>query len=473
MTNAESSQTPKAVEPSGHTNGSGQRKDREAEAAAIKAEAEAAKAKADAAKAKADAAKADADARKAEQEVAEYDSAAATHEREAAARKKTAEAEKDATAARRAQFAALIPDLSSVKDSTLEVKEGPALWSSFLLGRAVNSAGQAVADKLKAPDTQTRRVLVTSDPDLATADAVYADVQTGLAQLITAATQVLDKTTAETVDEAVQTAGVTPVDTALEAAGAIAGAVPAVLSLFSAHRTLGSAAVTASDLAAAAAVAGAMTAHAATTVAHDDFRLVPGSGVYALTGTVGEKRQDLVAQKIALGDKKSAVIAELATAKAELEAAQETIPAPSGQPQQIEAAKRKIADVEARLSVIELRVGVIDSLLTAADAFIATVRTIPAGARRSPLATAALHEQLHTGDYTHVLLVKTQAGQAQQLLDNQPLWLRDKFSTAVEISVTFMLIETPASVVVAAGTESVVQSAHGKIGDRPTLDAPL
>lgn len=71
--------------------------------------------------------------------------------------------------------------------------------------------------------------------------------------------------------------------------------------------------------------------------------------------------------------------------------------------------------------------------------------------------------------FTHVLLVKTQAGQAQQMLDNQPLWWRDKFSTVVEVSITYMLIDTCTSEIVASGTESAVESAHGKIGDPPTL----
>jgi hypothetical protein len=86
---------------------------------------------------------------------------------------------------------------------------------------------------------------------------VYEDVASGLQQLIDAADGVLEKTDPETIEETVQTAGVTPVDTALEAVGAAAGAVTAVLSLLSAHRTLSSAAVTSSDLA-AVAVAGAI-----------------------------------------------------------------------------------------------------------------------------------------------------------------------------------------------------------------------
>lgn len=444
------------------TNGSA-----DADRKARKAEANTAKVVAEAEKAKADAAKAAADAQKAQQEVADHDTAAAKAQREAEARKHTAEAEKDAAAARRAEIAALIPDLSSVKDSTLDVKDGPALWSSFLLGRAVNAAGQQVAEKV-ASESQTRYVLVTSDVDLATADAVYEDVETGLKELVEAANKALEKTDPDTIEEAVQTAGVTPIDTALQI---VVGAVPAILSLLSAHRTLSSAAVTASDLAALAAVAGAMKTDS-TTVFHDNFRLVPGGGVYTLAASVGAKRQELVARKIALGDKKSDLTADLATAKAELEGLQKAKP-----PDQalVLEAEKKVYRVQAQLDEVEVRVGVVESLLSAMDSFVAAIRAIPANGGRSALATAALHEQLHGGDggetkYTHVLLVKTQSGQVQQMLDNRPLWFKDKYSTAVEASISYMLLDTASSAIVAAGTESAVQSAHGTIGDRPTLD---
>ena len=263
--------------------------------------------------------------------------------------------------------------------------------------------------------------------------------------------------------------------TALDVVGTIASAVPAVLSLLSGHRTLSTTAVTPSDLAAAAAVAGAMKAEAsATMVAHDDFRLVPGGGVYTLSGTVSLKRQQLVARKIGLGDMKNNLEAELATAKAELETVQKETPPPPDQAQRIEAAKRTIYGLQRQLTEIELRAGLIDSLLTATDAFTSTIRAVPASGRRSPLASAALHEQLHEGTpgYTHVLLVKTQTGQAQQILDNRPLWWHDRFSTVVNVSITYMLIEASTSAIVAAGTETAIQSAHGLIGYRPTIDKP-
>jgi len=445
--------------------------DRKEEAAIVKAEAEAAKATADAQKAAADAEKAKADARaaeatarKAEQDVEDHDAPAAGRQREAEASKKAAEAAKDAAAARREQLAALIPDLSGVKESTLEVKEGPQMWGTFLLGRALHAAASAVAAKLTPALADGWRVLVTSEADLASGDAVYQDVKTGLAEIVTAADKLLEDTTPESV----ATAAFTPID----AIGALASAVPAVLSLLSARRTVNTSAVTASDLAAAAEVSGVLkAAAAAATVVHDDFRVVPGGGVYTLAGNVSLKRQQLIGRKIELGDKKIRLEPDLAEAKTDADSLEKA--ARPEQARELDDALKKVYALERQLAEIELRAGLVDALVTAIDAFTTAIRAVPHGSHRSPLASAALHEELHAGSphFTHVLLVKTQPGVAQQMLEDRPLWWEDKFSTAVDASITYMLIETSNSGIVAAGTETAIQSAHGKIGGRPTIEA--
>src|SRR5262245_29148901 len=193
------------------------RKDRTDEAAAAKAEA-------DAAKARADARAAEAAAKKAEQDVQDHDAPAAVRQREAEAQQKAAEAEKAAAAARQARFAAVIPDLSAVKESTLEVKDGPPLWSSFLLGAAVAAAANSVAAKLKPLQSSASRILLTCESDLASADATYQDTKTGFDELMTAAENVLKMAQPEA---RARERGITPIDTALEAAGAVASAVSA------------------------------------------------------------------------------------------------------------------------------------------------------------------------------------------------------------------------------------------------------
>lgn len=171
--------------------------------------------------------------------------------------------------------------------------------------------------------------------------------------------------------------------------------IPAVLSLFAAQRSIRTAAVTVTDLAAATAVAGAIRSQTVTVV-HDDFRLVHGNTVYTMAKELDRKRQQLVGQKVTLEDQKIVAAAGLVTAQAEL--------------LQLMEVASVDQDALNTISVHQssVRIGQIDSLVTAIDAFAIAIRTIPAGTGRSALAAAALHEQLHngTGEFGHVLLVK-------------------------------------------------------------------
>ncbi|HYN81837.1 MAG TPA: hypothetical protein VES88_10080 [Gemmatimonadaceae bacterium] len=432
--------------------------ERAKEAATVKAEA-------DAAKAKADARTAEAAARKAEQELADHASPEARRQREAEANQKADEAEKDAAAARRARLAALIPDVATVKGSTLEVKEGPQLWSTFLLGRALGDCAKQVADKLKEPLGGSSRILVTNESDLASADAVYRDVKTGLKDLVSAA----DKLLGVVKEESVEIAGATPVD----ALGALVSAVPAVLSLFSAHRTVSTTAVTASDLAASAAIAGMLKSEVSgATILLDDFRLATNGDIYKFAAEASGKRQQLIARKIRLSDERRELEAKLAATKLEVERLEK--PAEPGNSGKLEDAQKEVYSVKASLADRDLRAGLIDSVVAAIDAFTTAIRAVPSGGHRSPLASAALQEELH-GDaprFTHVLLVKTQPGVAQQMIENRPLWRGDKFSTIVDASITYILIQTSDSRVCAASTETSIWSARGKIGGPPKI-APV
>ncbi len=81
----------------------------------------------------------------------------------------------------------------------------------------------------------------------------------------------------------------------LDVLGAISAAVPSVLSLFSAQRTVTTRTVTASDEAAAASTAQAILAACpdagdSLTIVHDDFRLLPQSGIYASSDELSAQR---------------------------------------------------------------------------------------------------------------------------------------------------------------------------------------
>lgn len=192
---------------------------------------------------------------------------------EAAARSAAIKADKDAADARTAQITALLPDLSKVKGSTLDVKDGPALFGTRLTYQALATAATKVSAKVTAAippdkDTANHTGLVTTNADLASADANHRDVTTGLQQLEAAAAALLDSDLLSTLpdptfdSEIARTtqrygsAWFTSPATAL--ATAVATALLSVLSLLPTQRSVITGATDTNDLAAAAAVAGAL-----------------------------------------------------------------------------------------------------------------------------------------------------------------------------------------------------------------------
>jgi hypothetical protein len=487
---------------------------RKAEADAATAKLNQTKAEAELEKARSDRRTSEATALKTERETDEANSPGAKTKREAENQKATAVANKEAATARQEQIAALIPDLSEVKPGALAIDDKAAVYGSALALRALSEAAGTVADQagsaMDGPSpAQARRwrVLVTSEPDLATSDAVYVDVLTGLDQLIAAAKKLTAPAPAKEPEPAALGAAAI--------ASALAGAVPGVLSLLSAHRTLSTAAVTISDLAAAARTAGALAKRANGTVVHDDFRLLPSGTLHEKLTAVSKKRQELVAAKVVQESKRSLATAELSRARdtiadlvKRLEGASDTSK-PDLQ-KQLEDQRRAVAAAETEVNDAAVRIGLIDGVLTAIDTFIGGLRTVSERSKRSPLATAILREQLHraprspapetqeskeaddeedgeekkgkkTTDhgetkrkndklvdplphFTHVLLVKAESGSTQQVVDDQPLWWKDRLQVVALVDLTYMLIETTNSAIVAGGGASGEAVARGKIG---------
>lgn len=468
------------------------------------------KGEAELAKLVADARAADAAARKAEAEaaVAEADAADATTElgrqrRDAETRKTIAVADKDAAAARQAEVAAALPDLSKVTPSKLSIaKEGPPIAGTGLTYGALGKAAETIAEAIQTaldlkrnPDAAPPEpasavtagpkvsILVTTDADLATPDSVYHDVVTGLEQLSAAASKVLEATDPQrprqpTARSAQRLGFRLAASTAV--VGAIAGALPHVLSLLSSERSVRTAAATVTDLAASAAVAGALRANdPSLDVFHDDFRLLHAGKTYGALITVNRHRQDLVARKLLLSDQKSVADAALTRATEDVKRLSKGAEAPrSKQAEPLAEAQERVERFKRESDAAAVRISIIDSLIPVIDAFTAAIRVAPASGGRSPLATAALHELLHADGATapqvsHVLLVRGQAGTAVETTDNRPLWLVDKFSSVVDVSVTYMLIGSSNSGIVDAGTVTATATAHGDIGEAPKITFSL
>jgi hypothetical protein len=211
-----------------------------------KAQADAALAKANAEKAAADARAAEAAAEKAQAETDEYKSSLARQQRDAEARKAIDVAGKDAAAARSQQIGSLLPDLSKVEKSTLEDKDGPPGYATPLTFAALAQVGTAVAAKLvgQLGENATPRILVSSVSDLASGDAVYQDVTTGLKELIDGATALMStlfpasgfkagEGFAKPLGEDFSMATAVPL---LDVVAGVASAVPGVLSLSSVRK---------------------------------------------------------------------------------------------------------------------------------------------------------------------------------------------------------------------------------------------
>lgn len=457
---------------------------------AIKAKAEADKARAGAEQAQAEADKAKADARSAavaaqtaERTANDDASSVAQGLRDAERAQKVAEAGKATAAAHQGQLASVIPDLSKLQPGSLEAKGDELLFGTALAQRALDSAaktvGKVVLDALGSNGTW--RVLVTSDAALASSDAAYLDVITGLQQLEDGAKEILSDV--DESAEAARKAGFT--GSPLDVIGAVATAVPSVLSLLSAHRTVTTRAVTVSDLAAAAATVGRLSgAGDGRLVVHDDVRLLPAGPLRVKLEAVNLHRQKLVGRKLALEDRKADATNLLSAARTDVSGLEAELAAGSGDAAtlrtKLEQAQANVREQDEQVSRAAVRIGVVDGLIGAIDAFLAALRTTAPDAAHSPLTLAALREQLHEGGdgatesepvpwFSHVLLVKGAGGSAQQVIDDRPLWFQDKFAVVASGSITYMLLVTSDSHVLASGTATGVVQGQGTLGDRLTF----
>lgn len=435
-----------------------------------KLQAELAKLQAETAKVAADARAAETAALKAAREELEAATPAAVKRREAVAEKDAAEAMKNAAAARQQQVAALIPDLSKVTGGALELKEGQPMATTAIAHKALGvAAGQVVEQVLKAMKPKAAwRVLITSDAQLATSDASYHDVTSALDELTSAAGTLLDKTQADKAQA--QDLGASAV------LAGLAGAVPGVLSLLSAKRTLTSAAVTVQDLTAAAAVAGGLKATVAEgKVFHDAFRLMPADIVKDKVEALADVRRQMAARRIELAAARDAAAAEQAAATNALAVLLEQL-AKGGDEgaleDQIAQERANVDDASGALSASSARLAIVESALKETEEFSKALHTVPEGATRSPLAEAALREQLHGGDsrFTHVLLVGSHGGSAVQTIEDKPLWFNDRYSLIGAVTISYMLLELPEGDVVAAGHRNGTAAVRGKIGELFDID---
>ena len=269
------------------------------------------------AKTQAEARAAAAAADKAEREEIEASSPAAVRRRVAIAGKEEVEAGQATVAAAQKGIGALIPDLSKVERGTLTFDDRQPIFGHQLAQAALSAAAADVAARVAVVAGRgggRATVLVTTDDQLAQADAVYHDVTGAAEQLEHAATDLLDRTKAVEGEHdrhnLVEPASLMTAATL----GALTGAIPPLLSLLRTNRTVSAATLTIDQLSAVAAVSGALLARGIA-VHHSDFRFAPEAGLEVVEKTLPELRAQLVGRQLELEEQAAAALVARTTAR--------------------------------------------------------------------------------------------------------------------------------------------------------------
>lgn len=403
--------------------------------------------------------------------------------------KAKADADKAAADARNAEMKLFSPDFSQVERGSLELQGEQPIFGSAIADRALDAAATGIVEVIKDVLQSGRRVLVTSDAELAQSNSAYLDVVTALRQLISVADDLLGVPSRGSTREAgVDAERERPTRERMPlsplVASAAIGALPGLISLFSARRTMSTSPVAVDDLAAAAAVAGAVKfATEDVAVVHNDIRLIREGDVHGKVRTLTERRLDIASRKLELESEKATKTTQLAQALDKIDDTEKALDAlePGKDSKALTDALRDAREQRdtrnQAISAVGARLGQVDAVLAAIDSFVASLHAVPAGAKSSPLTLAALHEELHgaeggSGDrrhFTHVLFVKGRAGSATQTVDDRFI-RNDSFHVVATASISYVLLDTGTSEVVAAGNAGGSASGGGSIGDSLGLE---
>jgi hypothetical protein len=361
-------------------------------------------------------------------------------------------------------LSAVVPKLETVPHTPLDITKDKVLFSNALARRALADAALGVT----IPEDLTGTIVITSEADLSKGTGIYLDVANGIQVLKNAA------------DSA--TAAVTR-SLAVSILAAAASALPGILALVSAHRSVTITTTEADDLTAASLVARRLlAANTSANLLHDTFRPVPRGEIHDALTALGASRDGLSKKLIDLAVEKLTAETQLADARAVVAATEaELKKLPKASPDRPDIEKRlgnekaTVAKGEAALEPIASRTALVDTTGKAIDTFSAAIRAVPEGGTRSLLSTAALYEGLYSADaekrIDYVLLVKGLLGDAAQLIDDKIFFVGDRYSVTVESAITYQLIDAKTGYLQAAGAPSGTAEAHGKIGEKITIEA--
>ena len=315
-------------------------------------------------------------------------------------------------------------------------------------------------------------LLLTTSADLASSDAAYGEVANGLQELTGAAKALLDVPAAPPPPPGGKVLPVAAV------AGAVASALPPLLSLLAPQRTLSGSAISPDSTAAMALLVGQLT-QAGLTVRIDDFRTVPQHHVHRLEADLREQRTKLVQKKL---DRDAARVQAdnlRASHQAEVDNLTKTLDG-------LTSSDPKYADLQVGLKAVRqerdesadetakatAEVGALTDLQTSIDAFLAAIHAIPAGGTRSAYTLASLREDLHVDNpATRVVYLSASGGSAEQLLDHRPLMPKDKFEVIASVSVSYWVLDPATGTIIGAGNAGGTSQLKGSIGGAITIES--
>jgi trimeric autotransporter adhesin len=418
-------------------------------------------------KAVADARAAQTAADQAAAQYAEWSSPLARQQRQAQARQAAAQADQATASAQQAQISALIPDFSKVTPTTTTIAGPQPLFGSALARRALEKAIESVAAKIvPLVSDQKPALLLTASADLATSDAAYGQVVGGLEELTKAAEKMLAPPPA-------QGAKLLPV----AAAGAVASALPPLLSLLAPQRTLSSFAISADTTAAMSLLADHLT-QAGLAVRIDDFRPVPQGRVNDLEVALRQQRAELVKKKLERDGERIQADNQRASHQAEVDNLTKTLdglspsdPKYDGLQARLETAKDE-RDVSANATAeASDDVGVMTDLQTSIDTFLTAMHTVPANGTRSAYTLASLRQDLHADDPgTRVVYVSASGGSSDQLLEHRSFFFKDKFESIASVSVSYWVLDPRNGTIIAAGNAGGTSRLKGSVGGTITVE---
>lgn len=427
---------------------------------------------AEADKAVADARAAQTAADQAAAQYAEWSSSLARQQRQAQARQAVAQADQATASAQQAQISALTPDFSKITPGTTTIQGQEPLFGSALARRALEKAMETVAGKIGGlANDQKPSLLLTASADLATSDAAYGQVVDGLEELTSATEAMLEA-------DAAQRPPQEPKFLPVAAAGAVAAAVPPLLSLLAPQRTLSSFAISPDTTAAMSLLADHLT-QAGLAVRIDDFRPVPQGRVRDLEMALRQKRATLVQTKLQRDGERTQADNQRASHQAEVDNLTKALDGLTpGDPKYNElqtklqtamAARDTSADATAKASD---DVGVMTDLQTSIDTFLTAIHTVPSNGTRSAYTLASLRQDLHADDpATRVVYISASGGSSDQLLEHRSLLFKDKFESIASVSVSYWVLEPKNGTIIAAGNAGGTCRLKGSVGGTITVES--